>query len=104
MQKESIRKEILDCKNNNILLELPTSYGKSKLAIDKLEQYILNIVNPKILIFIPRIVLIENWKQEFKKWDKQSYLKYITFSTYASIHKNIGNWDIIIFDESHHLT
>ncbi len=58
----------------------------------------------KILIVIPRLVLIQNWKDEIIKWGYEQYLPFITFVTYVSFPKKAGKWDIVIFDEVHHLS
>lgn len=101
MTREEAKEDILRISNANILLELPTSYGKTKCALD-----ILHNRNPqgKILIVIPRLVLINNWKDEITKWGYNEYLSRITFSTYISLPKHAGKWDFVIFDEAHHLS
>ena len=38
MTREDILKEILSLKGNNLLLELPTGVGKTKLSIEKIKQ------------------------------------------------------------------
>jgi superfamily II DNA or RNA helicase len=66
----------------------------------------------KILIVIPRNVLIGNpkdeqtkgWIGEIRKWGYAEYLSDITFTTYVSLHKHIGHWNLVIFDEAHHLS
>ena len=64
--------------------------------------------NPhSILIVVPRVVLIQNWKDEFKKWGNDEYLDRVTFSTYAGLHKvpDIrGHFNCVILDEAHHVT
>lgn len=64
--------------------------------------------NPhSILIVVPRVVLIQNWKDEFKKWGNDEYLDRVTFSTYAGLHKvpNIReHFNCVILDEAHHVT
>lgn len=98
--KEALIK--LSTKFNNLAIELPTGFGKSLCALTVMKEYIK--LKEKILIVIPRNVLIENWKEEIKKWKLTKYLPYITFTTYVSLPKHAGNWDMIIFDEAHHLS
>ena len=63
MNREDTREEILRLTNKAILLELPTGYGKSLMGMDLCLRD-----NPQsILIVVPRVVLIQNWKDEFKK-------------------------------------
>ena len=108
MTREEARDEILQVESPNILCELPTSFGKTKVALDLLKTRLpedkLRHLNIHILIVIPRLVLIDNWKDEFKKWDMESYLPYVEFVTYVSFPKKAGTWSMIIFDEVHHLS
>lgn len=106
------RKEVIDLikilPNNNILMTLPTSFGKSKCAIERLK--VLEKKNkwgiknpPNILIVIPRLVLINNWKDELKKWGFDKYQ--IQYTTYISLYKHVDTtWDVCIMDEGHHLS
>ena len=95
------KEDILNIPNKNILLELPTSYGKSKMAIDIL---IKRKIKKDILIVIPRLVLIDTWKAEFKKWGHEKYIPNLKFVTYVSLPKAVGSYRAIIFDECHHLS
>lgn len=100
MNRAEVMKAIVDLPDNNILCLLPTGFGKSRTAIERLAT-----LNPsKILIAIPRLVLIDSWKAEFKKWGYEDLLDKITFTTYVSLHKQVGNYDVAIFDECHHLS
>lgn len=96
--RTQLLQKVLSSTSKNILLELPTGTGKTYLAIEKIKQ-----LNPKnILIVIPRNILKENWNKEIEKWGGLDCE--ITYSTYVSIPKNVGSYDIIVFDESHHIT
>ena len=101
MSREEVKQEVLGIPNSNILLELPTSFGKSKCGLD-----IMASRNPKgrILIVVPRLVLIENWKEEIQKWGYERYLPQVEFSTYVSLPKRADKYDFIIFDEVQHLS
>lgn len=100
MNREDTREEILKLKNKAILLELPTGFGKSLIGMELCLRD-----NPhSILIVVPRIVLIKNWQDEFKKWGNDKYLDKVTFSTYAGLHKIQGHFNCIILDEAHHIT
>lgn len=105
MDRDLVNKSILELsdKYSNILCELPTGFGKTKQALDILKRHIKRL-NQNILIVIPRNVLIESWKQEFKKWGMEKYLLSVTFTTYVSLPKHEGKWDMVIFDECHHLS
>jgi len=107
MTREEARDEILLIESPNILCELPTSFGKTKVALDLMQMRFPTIeytIDTKILVVIPRLVLIDNWKDEFKKWGYERYLRYVEFVTYVSLPKKAGNWDMVIFDEVHHLS
>ena len=100
MNREDTREEIMKLRNKAVLLILPTGYGKSHISMDLCLRD-----NPhSILIVVPRVVLIQNWKDEFKKWDNDKYLDMVTFSTYAGLHKIQGHFNCIICDEAHHIT
>ena len=101
MTREEISSLISSNNYQHIVLELSTGMGKSRMAL----EYI-NKVNPKnILIVIPRLVLINNWKEEINKWGYSHLLDRITFSTYVSLHKHMyTKWDTICYDEAHHLS
>lgn len=105
MESQMIKKiseELLNSNNRSYVLELATGVGKTKLALDKINQ----LYNPfcMILIVIPRNVLIKNWIKEFKKWGYMDMLPNVTFVTYVSLPKMKGMWDICVFDECHHLS
>lgn len=107
MTREEARDEILLIESPNILCELPTSFGKTKVALDLMQMRFPTIeytIDTKILVVIPRLVLIDNWKDEFKKWGYERYLRYVEFVTYVSLPKKAGSWDMVIFDEVHHLS
>lgn len=102
MTRDDIREDILHLDSNYILAELPTSVGKSKIALDFMNS---KTIKGNILIVIPRLVLIQNWKEEFIKWGYDSYLSQVIFTTYISLYKHTEkNYDLVIFDECHHLS
>ena len=100
--RQTISSKLLNSNSNSIVLELSTGMGKTKLALDKINQ--LYSQDSKILIVIPRNVLIQNWIEEFKKWHYEDMLSNVTFVTYVSLPKMAGSWDIVCFDECHHLS
>lgn len=102
MVREELRKDIITSTYKNILCELPTSYGKSKIAIELVAKRATP--NSKILVVVPRNVLKENWRQEFIKWNHTDLLSSVEYVTYVSFPKVAGEYDFIIFDEAHHLS
>jgi superfamily II DNA or RNA helicase len=102
MTRDEILQEVLKAPNRNKLLMLGTGVGKSKIAIE-----LINQIQPlgKILIVVPRLVLIQNWKDEFIKWGYEKYLPQVEFVTYVSLPKLMKNsYDVTIYDESHHIS
>jgi len=99
--RNKIQQEIVDLsfKHNFLLLTLATGVGKSLSALLVAINSIKNNGEPW-LILSEEILHIDNWKKEFKKHKLEEYLKYFTFSTYASAHKY--DCKNIILDEAHH--
>lgn len=102
MTRDEILQEVSAIPNTNKLLMLSTGVGKTKIAIE-----LTNQIKPsgKILVVIPRLVLIQNWKDEFIKWGYEKYLPQVEFITYVSLPKKAGSqYDMVIYDEVHHLS
>jgi len=102
MTREELTYKFLESKESNYILQLPTSFGKTKMALQKAEQWYAK--DCKILIAVPFIVVIKNWQEELRKWGYGNMIHNITFTTYVSLPKYCGDteWDICIFDEAHH--
>jgi superfamily II DNA or RNA helicase len=106
MGKEEFRDSLLQslCASTKHyhVLEYATGMGKTKMALLKTRQ----LWSPlsKILIVVPRLILIDNWKKEIEKWDLHFLLTNISFVTYVSLYKKAGHYDIVIFDECQHLS
>ena len=102
MTREEVLKEVKAIPNRNVLLTLPTGFGKSKNAIERV-KHLAKKRHKSLLIVVPKNVLKVNWADEIAKWWSDCKLN-ITFSTYVSFPKHKGSWDFIIFDEAHHLS
>ena len=87
--------------NDNIAIQAATGVGKSKIAIT-LANSIITDSSFKILLVVAEVAHKKNWQEEIIKW----HLKDCSIVTvcYASLKKYINShWDLIIFDEAHHL-
>ena len=82
MTRDEIRNDILKLNAKSILAELPTSAGKSRVAIEFINE---KGIKGNILIVVPRLILFDNWKDEFVKWGYEDILKQVTFTTYISL-------------------
>lgn len=108
MNRDEALDKVLSLPYLYVLLEYPTGYGKSRLAIEREMQY-LRILDRKgsLLIVVNRNVHKDNWRNELIRWIGEDYesLVDVEFSTYAGLHKVVGkSYDCVIFDECHHLT
>lgn len=102
MNREKILEEVKLVSNKNVLLVLPTGTGKSRITIERV-KYLTKEKKKTLLIVVPRNVLKLNWKEEFNKWWPNCNID-ITFTTYVSLPKYKGHWDVVIYDEAHHLS
>lgn len=80
-----------------ILFAIGTGGGKTKLAIDCVNQH---SKDTKVLVVVPFLTLINDWKIEIKKWNK--HIKF-DFVTYVSLPK-CKHYSFVILDEAHHIT
>lgn len=88
--------------STSILLELPTGVGKTYLSLIKVWQIQTFRGKGKVLVVVPKLVLIKNWKEEITKWGGD--LDQFEFTTYLSLAKHGPIYSTVIFDEAHHLT
>lgn len=89
--------------DKSLLLELPTGIGKTFLSLKRIEQYKQYYgITPKVLVVVPKLVLIKNWEEEIIKWGYP--LVNFTFVTYLSLRKMSPIYEMVIFDEAHHIT
>ena len=88
-----------------VLLQWATGCGKSKMAID-LINYTVGMLpfdhTYKILFVVAERAHINNWKQEWKKWHLSSKAT-SEIVCYNSLHKVDKEYDVIVFDEAHHM-
>ena len=107
MTREEYTQEILELSDSHkaLMLHLPTGFGKSKIAIDIMTKHLGDkIMGCNVLIVVPKLVLMDNWKAELQKWGFPQHI-HIAMSTYVSYPKHTEEfWDMIILDEAHHFT
>ena len=108
MTRDELREAVLnESKRTNIAIQAATGVGKSRIAIDLCAKYATENLYPlKILLVVAELAHFDNWGKEFEKWVTLPDFAGapITIICYASL-KNYRNtsWDVIIFDEAHHL-
>ena len=93
--------------NNRVALQWCTGLGKSKMAID-MANYLVDKEfeecgkSINVLLVVAETAHKSNWKMEFDKWGLKT--DNIIMECYASLKKYRNScWDLIIFDEAHHL-
>lgn len=98
--------------SSNILLELPTGFGKSKVSIDLINylvnsKYYKNAPTISILLLVAKRVHKTTWQEEIEKWGGIKHPSAgvnIKMECYESLQKHYGEkWDFIIADEVHHI-
>lgn len=91
---------------NRVILKWATGCGKSKMVID-LINYALGSITHKpvsILFLVAEKAHIDNWKDEFRKWNLQKEGIEANIICYASLKKVVNlSYDIIVMDEAHHV-
>ena len=106
MTREELTKTIVELgeNNNRIILSWPTGLGKSfgSLQLAKLWK------PKKVLLVVAEVPHKDNWKAEIYKFSTlYSYNLLekadVTIICYASLHKYADKYDMIIFDEAHHM-
>lgn len=85
-------------------LNWATGVGKTFAAILAIEHFTDRYSEEKVLIVCPTLMVVENFKNEFKKFKKQKLLKKCKFICYASISKEKESYSLVVLDEIHHVT
>ena len=94
--------------NKNIVINLPTGCGKNSVIIYSMEE------NKKYLILVPRIILMDQLKEEWKKdiyligdgnskFNKHKNICICVFNSISMIDKYCNTFDKIYIDEAHHI-
>jgi superfamily II DNA or RNA helicase len=104
MTREEIEEKVLNDRCDNIMFNLPTSFGKTRISLKW-----VNMFHPKnILVVVPTTVLKGTWKKEILEWNPDNDI-YFEFTTYMSFGKHLETpegttWDAVMFDECHHFS
>lgn len=92
---------------HRVLLKWATGCGKSKMAIDLVNQAVTTLPNKtpvKVLFVVAERAHIKNWQQEFEKWHLNIQRVSTDVCCYASLKKYKDfNYDIVVLDEAHHV-
>lgn len=102
MTRENIGKKAVELskENNNILLELATGTGKTKVSLAIIDSHKGNW-----LVVLAERAHLKNWQEDIKKHGYHDLLKNITFVLYASLHKHVKmSYKGVVLDEAHHCT
>ena len=108
--KTSLQKKVFDSlkDEHRIILRWATGVGKSKMAIDLVNNAVSNIRKAhnrrlKIAFIVAERSHISNWEKEFSTWGLNKDGVDISILCYASLHKlKDSSVDILILDEAHH--
>lgn len=102
-KREEITKNILSKieKGSKIRLILAPRFGKTKIAIN-----IIKKLKPESILWVSpdKKLIEEDIPNEFIKWRAKSYIKKLKLSTWSSLKKVTGKFDLIILDEEHKVT
>lgn len=101
-KKDRLQKIVLQkIKENDYrgLCYLSPRSGKTKIGIDVIKE-----LKPKNVLWATYSadLVKKSLPKEFDKWDMS--VKNVTFTTYSSLNKYKGKYDLIILDEYHHIT
>lgn len=108
MNRDNIINEINSIKNNCILIEHPTGYGKTRTAIERMKHVLDESIKSDVLIVINRNVHKGIWMNELDKWWKNRNIN-VDFITYMALSLMNGDikskkYNFIICDECHHFS
>jgi superfamily II DNA or RNA helicase len=102
LTKDILQKQALDAlvESKRVILQWATGVGKGYTSVRAIER----LAPKRTLIVVAESAHKDNWRKEFEKAGLEELIKFITIECYASL-KNYKDtsWDLIIFDEAHHL-
>jgi superfamily II DNA or RNA helicase len=89
--------------HNRLIAEFCTGAGKTYAALKLIDLSCKSNPSEKWVIAYPRVSLKKSWIDEIKKWKLDHLLDRITLTTYDSLHKINGNYNVCL-DEAHNIT
>lgn len=100
-KREQIQKEalasVLDYRRAG--LHISMGVGKTYIGLQYIQR---TYKSGKILVVAPKVSIFESWKNDAVKFNLESILEAITFTTYISLVKhNPQDYEIVILDEAH---
>lgn len=108
--RENLQKEALDAlrTDKRLILNWGTGVGKSRVAVNAMDAILTSTPDARFLLMVQETPHKDNWKEEiYKALGKRradKVMPAITMDCYASFKKHEStSWDLIVFDEGHHL-
>ena len=108
--REELQNDALETlrEKRRLILNWGTGVGKSRVAVCAIDAIDRAVDNARFLLMVQETAHKDNWIQEFISALGQrrtaEILPKLVIDCYASLkkHENTG-WDLIVFDEGHHL-
>ena len=91
--------------SQRVILKWATGCGKSKMTIDLINHAVASSSKPaRVLFLVAERAHIQNWEDEFNKWQLRRDKVITDVICYASL-KNYNTfiYDIVVCDEGHHI-
>jgi superfamily II DNA or RNA helicase len=98
IQNEAL-KEALRHKRCGISLSM--GVGKTLVGLMYMEQHYTDTL--RVLVVGPKVSVLETWKKEADKHEKEYLRGCMDFTTYLSLTKRPNHYDLVILDECHNL-
>ena len=102
-KRDSIQEDALKeaLKHKQCSLSLSMGVGKTFVGLQYIDHYYNDVL--RVLVVAPKRSILETWKQEAVKHNREYLLEHIEFTTYLSLSKKDHQYDIVILDECHNL-
>lgn len=104
MTKDEIQGEALEATKGKLRCSvvLGTGVGKTLVGLTHMDQNTTPLM--RVLIVAPKKAVFQSWKDDAVKFNKETLLERVTFSTYLSLNKhNPNDYDVVYLDEVHNL-